>query len=88
MGHCKLILKVVWLHKRTSLKPILAVSTLATCQLNQWALDFEDNLERTLPSIKKAKEEKVALYVCLELEIIGYGCLDRFLESDTLHSGK
>jgi NAD+ synthase (glutamine-hydrolysing) len=76
MGHCKLILKVVWLHKRTSLKPILAVSTLATCQLNR-------NLERTLLSIKKAKEAKATL--CVDLEITGYGCLDRFLESDTLH---
>ena len=87
MGHCKLILKVVWLHKRTSLKPILAVSTLATCQLNQWALDFEGNLERILLSIKKAKEAKATLRVGPELEITGYGCLDHFLESDTfLHS--
>ena len=50
------------------------------------ALDFDGNLERILLSIKKAKEAKATLCVGLELEITGYGCLDRFLESDTLHS--
>lgn len=60
---------------------------MATCQLNQWALDFEGNLERILLSIKKAKEAKATLRVGPELEITGYGCLDHFLESDTfLHS--
>lgn len=65
----------------------LSVTTLATCQLNQWALDFEGNLERILLSIQKAKDAKATLRVGPELEITGYGCLDHFLESDTfLHS--
>lgn len=29
---------------------------LATCNLNQWALDFEGNLKRTIESIRIAKE--------------------------------
>jgi hypothetical protein len=30
--------------------------TLATCNLCQWALDFDGNLERIMESIKVAKE--------------------------------
>lgn len=32
------------------------IATLATCNLDQWAMDFESNLERTIKSIKLAKE--------------------------------
>lgn len=61
--------------------------TLATCNLNQWALDFEGNRDRILESIKIAKEKGARLRVGPELEITGYGCLDHFLEGDvTLHS--
>ncbi|RGB23910.1 glutamine-dependent NAD synthetase with GAT domain-containing protein [Rhizophagus diaphanus] len=61
--------------------------TVATCSLNQWALDFEGNLERILESIRIAKEQGATLRVGPELEITGYGCLDHFLEGDTyLHS--
>lgn len=61
--------------------------TVATCSLNQWALDFEGNLERILTSIRIAKERGATLRVGPELEIPGYGCLDHFLEGDTcLHS--
>ncbi|KAH8103877.1 glutamine-dependent NAD(+) synthetase with GAT domain-containing protein [Cristinia sonorae] len=61
--------------------------TVATCSLNQWALDFEGNLERILASIRIAKERGATLRVGPELEITGYGCLDHFLEGDTcLHS--
>ncbi|KAF2144066.1 uncharacterized protein K452DRAFT_316825 [Aplosporella prunicola CBS 121167] len=63
------------------------LTTVATCQLNQWALDFEGNLERILESIRQAKAAGAALRVGPELEVTGYGCLDHFLESDTfLHS--
>ncbi|OJD34895.1 glutamine-dependent nad(+) synthetase [Diplodia corticola] len=63
------------------------LTTLATCQLNQWALDFEGNLERILESIRQAKAAGASLRVGPELEITGYGCLDHFLESDIfLHS--
>ncbi|KAJ7248515.1 hypothetical protein C8J57DRAFT_1437985 [Mycena rebaudengoi] len=60
--------------------------TLAT-SLNQWALDFEGNLGRILTSIDIAKARGATLRVGPELEIPGYGCLDHFLEGDTvLHS--
>ncbi|KAL5492179.1 QNS1 [Sanghuangporus weigelae] len=60
--------------------------TVAT-SLNQWALDFEGNYERILQSIRIAKERGATLRVGPELEIPGYGCLDHFLEGDTvLHS--
>ncbi|OBT94324.2 glutamine-dependent NAD(+) synthetase [Pseudogymnoascus verrucosus] len=61
--------------------------TVATCSLNQWALDFQGNLQRIIESIKKAKLAGSKLRVGPELEICGYGCLDHFLEDDTiLHS--
>ncbi|KAM8939710.1 glutamine-dependent NAD(+) synthetase [Pelodytes ibericus] len=61
--------------------------TLATCSLNQWALDFEGNLIRILESIKVAKERGARYRLGPELEICGYGCSDHYYESDTiLHS--
>ncbi|GMM54057.1 glutamine-dependent NAD(+) synthetase [Maudiozyma humilis] len=61
--------------------------TIATCNLNQWALDFEGNRDRILESIRIAKERGARLRVGPELEITGYGCLDHFLENDVcLHS--
>ncbi|KAM0247869.1 hypothetical protein ACHAQJ_009685 [Trichoderma viride] len=56
--------------------------TLATCSLNQWALDWEGNLGRIRESILKAKEAGATLRTGPELEVSGYGCLDHFLESD------
>eukprot|EP00916_Digyalum_oweni_P026750 GHVL01043917.1.p1 GENE.GHVL01043917.1~~GHVL01043917.1.p1 ORF type:complete len:176 (+),score=32.43 GHVL01043917.1:25-528(+) len=58
---------------------------LATCNINQWALDFEGNLGRTIKSIKIAKCKGAVLRVGPELEICGYGCEDHFLEIDTIH---
>ncbi|KAG0342989.1 glutamine-dependent NAD(+) synthetase [Podila humilis] len=43
--------------------------TVATCSLNQWALDFKGNLERTLKSIRIAKERGATLRIGPELEI-------------------
>lgn len=61
--------------------------TVATCNLNQWALDFEGNRDRILQSIVEAKSRGASLRVGPELEIPGYGCLDHFIENDTyLHS--
>lgn len=61
--------------------------TLSTCNLNQWALDFEGNRDRILESIRIAKERGSKLRVGPELEITGYGCLDHFLEDDVyLHA--
>ncbi|CAM1508881.1 Fc.00g026200.m01.CDS01 [Cosmosporella sp. VM-42] len=56
--------------------------TVATCSLNQWALDWEGNLERIIKSIHLAKEAGARLRVGPELEITGYGCLDHFIEQD------
>lgn len=56
--------------------------TLATCNLNQWALDFEGNRDRILQSIREAKKQNAVLRIGPELEICGYGCLDHFSEND------
>ncbi|XP_060796927.1 glutamine-dependent NAD(+) synthetase-like isoform X1 [Neoarius graeffei] len=58
--------------------------TLATCSLNQWALDFDGNLQRILKSIVTAKSKGAKYRLGPELEICGYGCADHFYESDTL----
>ena len=50
------------------------LATLATCSLNQWALDFDGNLERTRQSIAIAKERGATYRVGPELELTGYGC--------------
>ncbi|KAJ1988943.1 glutamine-dependent NAD(+) synthetase [Coemansia spiralis] len=59
-------------------------TTVATCTLNQWALDFEGNYQRIRESIQRAKAAKAKLRIGPELEIPGYGCYDHFLESDTV----
>lgn len=33
------------------------LATLATCNLNQWALDFDGNLRRIIQSIEQAKAQ-------------------------------
>ncbi|XP_057362700.1 glutamine-dependent NAD(+) synthetase isoform X4 [Manis pentadactyla] len=58
--------------------------TVATCALNQWALDFEGNLQRILKSIEIAKHKGARYRLGPELEICGYGCWDHYYESDTL----
>ncbi|NWR25049.1 NADE synthetase, partial [Emberiza fucata] len=58
--------------------------TVAACALNQWALDFEGNLERIFRSIDIAKSKGARYRLGPELEICGYGCSDHFYESDTL----
>ncbi|KAJ3370356.1 glutamine-dependent NAD(+) synthetase [Allomyces arbusculus] len=63
------------------------VAIVATCSLNQWALDFTGNLERIQKSLQIALDNGASLRIGPELEITGYGCNDHFLESDTyLHS--
>ncbi|KIW80027.1 hypothetical protein Z517_06642 [Fonsecaea pedrosoi CBS 271.37] len=47
--------------------------TVATCSLNQWALDFDGNAERIITSIKQAKAAGARLRVGPELEVCGYG---------------
>ncbi|KXZ51564.1 hypothetical protein GPECTOR_12g527 [Gonium pectorale] len=60
------------------------LATLATCNLNQWAMDFEGNLERIKDSIRQAKARGATYRVGPELEVPGYGCEDHFLELDTV----
>ena len=57
---------------------------VATCNLNQWALDFHGNLQRIVKSIELAKAQGATYRVGPELEICGYGCEDHFLEIDTI----
>ena len=57
--------------------------TVATCTLNQWALDFDGNLERSLKSCQLAKEVGASYRLGPELELSGYGCEDHFFEQDT-----
>eukprot|EP00039_Didymoeca_costata_P032980 m.40185 g.40185 ORF g.40185 m.40185 type:complete len:696 (-) comp9635_c0_seq2:197-2284(-) len=57
--------------------------TVATCQLNQWALDFDGNKQRIEKSIQQAKKLNCKFRTGPELEICGYGCNDHFLEPDT-----
>jgi NAD+ synthase (glutamine-hydrolysing) len=47
--------------------------TVATCSLNQWALDYEGNTKRIIESIHLAKKAGARLRVGPELEICGYG---------------
>ena len=59
-------------------------AVLATCNLNQWSLDFEGNTGRIIESIEIAKERGARYRLGSELEITGYSCEDHFLELDTL----
>lgn len=56
--------------------------TLATCQLNQWVLDFDGNRDRILEAIRDAKKAGARLILTPELCVPGYGLLDHFLELD------
>lgn len=57
---------------------------MATCNLNQWAMDFDYNIKNIKESIVRAKEAGAAIRLGPELEITGYGCEDHFLELDTI----
>ena len=57
--------------------------TVATCSLNQWALDFDGNMERIATSCQLAKDAGATYRLGPELELSGYGCEDHFLEADT-----
>jgi len=58
--------------------------TVATCNLNQWAMDFDGNLERIWQSCCQAKAAGAVYRLGPELEITGYGCEDHFYETDTV----
>lgn len=58
---------------------------VATCNLNQWAMDFDCNTKQIKHSIVNAKQAGAAIRLGPELEIPGYGCEDHFLELDTVN---
>jgi NAD+ synthase (glutamine-hydrolysing) len=58
---------------------------VATCNLNQWAMDFDCNMKNIKGSISRAKEAGAVIRLGPELEITGYGCEDHFLELDTIN---
>lgn len=57
--------------------------TVSTCNLNQWSLDFDGNLQRILEAVQKAKSDGSCLILTPELSIPGYSCQDEFLVPDT-----
>lgn len=59
--------------------------TLATCNLNQFALDFTGNFARTKESFRIAKLKGASYRLGPELELCGYGCNDHFFEIDTIN---
>ena len=62
----------------------MRVCKIATCNLNQWSMDFEHNKNNIVNSILEAEKLGCSLRVGPELEIPGYGCEDHFLEMDTV----
>jgi NAD+ synthase (glutamine-hydrolysing) len=56
---------------------------VATCNLNQWAMDFDTNLRNVKESISRAKAADATVRVGPEFELTGYGCVDHFLGEDT-----
>ncbi|XP_059639764.1 glutamine-dependent NAD(+) synthetase [Cornus florida] len=58
---------------------------VATCNLNQWALDFDCNMKNIKESISRAKDAGAVIRLGPELEITGYSCEDHFLELDTVN---
>lgn len=57
---------------------------MATCNLNQWAMEFDCNMKNIKESISRAKDAGAVIRLGPELEITGYGCEDHFLELDTV----
>ena len=47
------------------------LAQVATCNLNQWAMDFQGNLERIAASILEAKAQGCTFRTGPELEITG-----------------
>jgi NH3-dependent NAD+ synthetase/predicted amidohydrolase len=68
----------------TSLNYNKSFVKLATCTLSQFVLDYKNNTDRIIDSIKVAKKMGCTYRVGPELEITGYSCEDHFYEIDTL----
>uniref|UniRef100_A0A6A7G1H9 Glutamine-dependent NAD(+) synthetase n=4 Tax=Hirondellea gigas TaxID=1518452 RepID=A0A6A7G1H9_9CRUS len=57
---------------------------VASCSLNQWALDYHHNMSTIVESIQQAKTLGAMYRTGPELEITGYSCADHYYESDTV----
>jgi NAD+ synthase (glutamine-hydrolysing) len=62
-----------------------SIIKVATCNLNQWAMDFEGNRKRVIQSLVEARRSGATFRVGPELELSGYSCEDHFLEIDTVN---
>ena len=60
-----------------------AIANVATCNLNQWVLDFKGNRARIIRSIREAAARGCKYRIGPELEVPGYSCEDHFYELDT-----
>ncbi|GAM85212.1 hypothetical protein ANO11243_032160 [Dothideomycetidae sp. 11243] len=58
------------------------LASIATCQLNQWSLDFDGNRDRIIEAVIQAKKAGARIILTPELCVPGYGLLDHFLELD------
>lgn len=58
-------------------------AVLGLAQLNQWAMDFDGNLERVMSSIRAVKKLGGYFRMGPELELSGYSCEDHFYEFET-----
>lgn len=54
----------------------MALAVVATCNLNQWSLDFDGNVERIEESIREAKRQGARYRVGPELEVRHGGTAD------------
>eukprot|EP00672_Neobodo_designis_P021687 CAMPEP_0174828262 /NCGR_PEP_ID=MMETSP1114-20130205/1222_1 /TAXON_ID=312471 /ORGANISM="Neobodo designis, Strain CCAP 1951/1" /LENGTH=765 /DNA_ID=CAMNT_0016061975 /DNA_START=45 /DNA_END=2345 /DNA_ORIENTATION=+ len=62
----------------------MSLCTVATCNLAQFALDFDNNLKNVITSIRVAKTRGATVRIGPELELCGYGCEDHYYEDDTI----
>ncbi|CAD8047094.1 unnamed protein product [Paramecium primaurelia] len=62
----------------------MSITRLGVCTLNQWAMDFSQNVQNIIESIEICKRKQCLYRLGPELEICGYMCEDHFLESDTV----
>lgn len=79
-----LLFPFLFFHCKLQIIENMRLLKVATCNLNQWAMDFDCNMKNIKDSISRAKEAGAVIRLGPELEITGYGCEDHFLELDTI----
>lgn len=80
-----LLFPFLFFHCKLQIIENMRLLKVATCNLNQWAMDFDCNMKNIKDSISRAKEAGAVIRLGPELEITGYGCEDHFLELDTIN---